>query len=136
MLALILGIAVQASFALPVAAAPDEEILLEAIPSDAVVLNASTRREAGQHQIHGYASRRSTNRAAGGGHVDFEVFSPAGQSILVERVALVPAPLPRRMLGRSSFIWRVPATVPPGSRVELRYHAGPHGSAWNRQTGS
>lgn len=135
-LALLLGIAFQGPFALPVTAAPDEKILLDKFPSSAVVLNASTRHETGRHQIRGYALRRSTNRTSGSGHIDCEIFSPSGQSILVERIALVSTPLPRGVHGRSSFYWDVPATVPHGARVQLRYHAGAHGSAWTHETGS
>lgn len=132
-LAALFGVAIQGAIALPVAAATDEELLLVTIPSSAVVLHASVSHDGGKNQIRGHALRKSANKSATGGHIDFEAFSPSGKSILVERVALVPTPLPRRAHGRSSFYWQLSDTVPQGSRVELRYHAGAHAAASTRK---
>lgn len=135
-LSVILGISVHVAYATPVAPKAENEIALLTINSGAVVLNATAQNDGRRHQIRGYALRSSTNKVAGGGHVDFKAGSPSDESMLVEHVALLPTPLPRGVHGRSTFYWHVPTTVPHGSRVELRYHTVADGAASSRTAGS
>lgn len=133
---ILLGAAVQTAFARPLTQGPEGDCSLDIVRSSAVVLNATAQYDADQLQIRGYALRRMTNKSAAGGHVDFEVFSLSGNSLLVDHVALLPTPLPRGVHGRSSFRWTVPAQVTRSSRIELRYHTGAHYPTPSRATGS
>ena len=135
-LSVIVWSAVRGADATPSTSEAQNAITLVTIHSDAVVLSAAALHEGEQHQIHGYALRRSINKTAGRGHIDFEVFSPTGESMLAQHVALLPTPMPRGAHGRATFFWRIPAEVTHASRIELRYHTGTHRSVPSRETGS
>ena len=128
--------AVRVADATPSTPEAQNVITLVTIHSNADVLNAAALQEGEQHQIHGYALRRSLNATAGRGQIDFEVFSPTGESMLVQQVALLPTPMPRGAHGHSTFFWRIPAEVTHASRIEMRYHTDTHRSVPSRETGS
>ena len=105
---------------------PDAKIALMVKPSSLVSIHAAIVDDSGRQTLRGYVLRRPFNKSAGSGHVDIEAFSHLGDSIVVERVAMMPTPLPQTVLGKSTFLWNIPEKIEAGSRVEMRYHAGSH----------
>jgi|GEM_PF-3027673 len=112
--------------AAPLAHEPEARIALVVKPSSLVSIQAAIVDDSGRRKLRGYALRRPFNKSAGSGHVDIEAFSSLGDSIIVERVAMMPTPLPQTVLGKSTFLWNIPERIEAGSRVELRYHTGSH----------
>lgn len=104
----------------------DAKIALMVKPSSLVSIHAAIVDDSGRQTLRGYVLRRPFNKSAGSGHVDIEAFSPSGNATIVERVGLIPTPLPQSILGKSTFMWRIPDILPTGSRFEISYHRGSH----------
>ena len=127
---------VQAAPSSPVKPQTEPAFALVGIDSSAVVIHASAQTDGGRHLIRGYVLRKAANKAVGTGHIDLEIFSPSGESLGVGQTALTPTPLPRGRHGRSYFRWPVPVPVPPGGRIQFRYHTGSHRSSMSGTTDS
>ena len=112
--------------AAPLTQEPEAKIALVVKPSSLVAIRAAIVEDSGRRKLRGYALRRPFNKSAGSGHIDIEAFSSSGDSIVFERVALMPTPLPNTVLGGSTFLWNFPDEIEAGSRVEFRYHTGSH----------
>ena len=74
--------------------------------------------------ISGYVARHCEPKKILWGHIDVTVTAKSGDKILDGIIYYYPNPVVQRRSAVSHFEWSVPATVTPGSRIELHYRAG------------
>ena len=102
------------------------DIALVIKPSNLVAIRAAIYSETEGQILRGYALRMPFNKSSGYGHIDLAIHSSSGDAVVATRVALMPTPLPRGVLGKSTFLWELPGKLDGTARVELSYHTGPH----------
>ena len=94
--------------------------------TDRVKLGAALERDETGMIVNGYLTRQPLSRGPIHGHIDVAVTTKTGEFILADFVQVHPNPISQRTLERSLFAWRVPPQVTSESRIELRFHSGPH----------
>ncbi len=94
--------------------------------TETIRLSAIVEQDKEGTTIKGALTRRPPSKRFLYGHIDLEVTAGTGELLLVDYVPFRPNPVPQRLASPSRFTWRVPPQIAPGSRIEMRFHAGTH----------
>ena len=113
-------------YANPEPGAIDSGFELTTPDTDRVKLGAVLERDETGMIVQGYLMRQPLSKGPIHGHVDVAVTAKTGELILADSVRIRPNPIPQKTTVRSRFTWRVPPQVAWQSRIELRFHSGPH----------